>query len=97
VAEALFRAQPVELVSLTDKEPTLPPETGYLWYDQGLLDGAFPGEGPHEYGLPGELFDLLTDGHSVCRGCQMYPSRDAAHASLSAAACRLGRTRAGVG
>lgn len=64
-ARGLALAAPITEVRLTGKAPARLNDSGsdkpFGWYDQDLLDGAFPGEGPHEYGLPRKIFDLLPD------------------------------------
>jgi uncharacterized protein (TIGR02996 family) len=99
VAGALFRSQPVEAVRLTDREPLELPSTNWKWYDETGRSGR---TGVHtESNLPTSLWGLLGGFAETAvdwvAGAKWYPSRDAAHDALSAAACRLGRTLAGVG
>jgi uncharacterized protein (TIGR02996 family) len=91
-AAAGLRWMPVERVTFGDKRPT--PMLGHeadrgrgAWYDQGLLDAAFPGEGPHPYGVPAELFGLLTGHVDGARGGMAWYDTEAdALSALSAAA-----------
>jgi uncharacterized protein (TIGR02996 family) len=96
IAAALFAAQPVTEVRLTDREPWHSHKGSYHWYDT-----ARPYSGVHqESDLPTELWELLDEALFVNNKWQermkVYPTADAARAALSAAAVRYGRTLAGI-
>lgn len=88
-AAALFRAAPVEKVTLSGKRPEYHLTGGgarWSWYCVGFPEDAAT--------LPVELFDLLP-GSTVRMNNErrIYPTEQAAHDALAAAALLLGRRR----
>lgn len=95
IAPALFRSQPVERVTLTDRRPNgWAAEYGsseWVWTVKSDEQIETPGD------IPRELFNLLQGGRKnrdnwACR----YPTREAALSAFSSAAVAYGRTAAGL-
>lgn len=91
-AAALFRAAPIEKVTLSDKRPAQGVYPSESWYwEEGGADFWF---------LPRDLFDLLAGHRRAGQRTDQYPSRQrhydtgqAARDALGAAALLLGRRR----
>lgn len=86
-AAALFRAAPIERVTLSDRTPYYN-GAGYAWFNSGRVSPS--PDVPDASELPEELFRLLAGGVSGFRW-RAYPT---AHDALAAAALLLGRRRA---
>ncbi len=91
VAAELWRSQPVERVTLTDREPRQIESGDWAWVKNT----------DRPEGLSGDLFKLLA-GQSgeywlnYTQSAKVYPTRAAALAAASAACVALGRERAGL-
>lgn len=93
---AIFRAAPIEEVTLTGKEPMDINFDGTVW---SWFDAAEWNESGQPEDLDTELFAALTGGwrdYNVEHKNREYPSRDAANFALSRAAVSLARQRAGL-
>jgi uncharacterized protein (TIGR02996 family) len=94
---AVVASQPVTAVRLADREPgktaNVPPSWG--WFSRRTPDSEL--NEPSD--IPPSLFDLLpnTRAHDNWQWARrFFPTRDAAHASLSAACVRWARAAAGL-
>lgn len=106
-APTLFSRHPITAVRLTDREPGRGNNTDGLWYftDSAPNDPLDPDE-RFPWWLPTAFYDLmprtyeratptdLNNRHDC--GAFDYPTRDAAHAALSAAALQYGRSLASL-
>ncbi len=91
-AAALFAANPVERVTLTDREPfTTSFDSEWRWYDGDTVSGGLIHP---ESNIPRELYYLLRGGVQQSSWCVGYASKADADAALSDACVRLGRARA---
>jgi uncharacterized protein (TIGR02996 family) len=94
IAAALFSAQPVTEVRLTDRKPWREPPSGlYFWDRHG--ERLAP-ESP-EAVIPDALWRLVDGPEHLPGATKRFRTAEAAHAALSAACVRLGRGLAGVG
>ncbi len=91
-AGPLFRAHPIERVTLVDREPYHSSENEWCWSRATRERGQDFREAAHW--LPAELYGHLVLSRWLTT---YYSTPDAAHAALSAAACLYGRAAATEG
>jgi uncharacterized protein (TIGR02996 family) len=97
IAAALFAAQPVTRVTLTDLLPYHGLNNTFHWYDLAAQD---PPDTHPPSNVPSDLYVLLEGYEDRFDGFDRrkeYVGIAAAHAALSRAAVALGRARAGLG
>ncbi len=94
-AESIFRSQPVERVTLTDREPWAPTRDERYWTWADYSVGDAPAEELSV--VPSELLRYLPSGFAQYgHGWYSFSTRDVATAQMSVACTRYGRSLAGL-